>query len=61
MVLLVYSVALLPRSASAAKGRQWARRRRVTAGVGYWCAKAWSKGLRHLATGQPRLRTLIYI
>ena len=39
---------------SLAEGREWARRiMRATAGAGrYWCEKALSKGLRHLATGQ---------
>ena len=33
----------------------------MTAGAaGYWCAKALSKGLRHLATGQTGQRTIIY-
>ena len=53
----------LLRSASLAEGRQWAQRlRRVTAGAAaQWCAKAMSKGLRYLATGQTRQRTLIYL
>ena len=44
---------------SLAEGREWARRiMRATAGAaGYWCEKALSKGLRHLATGQARHRT----
>ena len=44
---------------SLAEGRAWARRiMRATAGVArYWCEKALSKGLRHLATGQARHRT----
>ena len=44
---------------SLAKGRAWARRiMRATAGAaGYWCEKALSKGLRHLATGQVAHRT----
>ena len=44
---------------SLAEGRKWARRiMRATAGAaGYWCEKALSKGLRHLATGQARHRT----
>ena len=49
-------------SANLAEGRQWAQRlRRATGGAaGYWCAKALSKGLRHLTTGQTRQRTIIY-
>ena len=44
---------------SPAEGRKWARRiMRATAGAArYWCEKALSKGLRHLATGQARDRT----
>ena len=44
---------------SLAEGREWARRiMRATAGTaGYWCEKALSKGLRHLATGQVAHRT----
>ena len=44
---------------SLAEGREWARRiMRATAGAArYWCEKALSKGLRHLATGQARHRT----
>ena len=44
---------------SLAEGREWARRiMRLTDGVArYWCEKALSKGLRHLATGQARHRT----
>ena len=44
---------------SLAEGREWARRiMRATDGVArYWCEKALSKGLRHLATGQARHRT----
>ena len=44
---------------SLAEGRAWARRiMRATDGVArYWCEKALSKGLRHLATGQARHRT----
>ena len=44
---------------SLAEGRAWARRiMRATAGAaGYWCEKALSKGLRHLATGQVAHRT----
>ena len=44
---------------SLAEGREWARRiMRVTDGaVRYWCEKALSKGLRHLATGQATHRT----
>ena len=44
---------------SLAEGREWARRiMRLTDGAaGYWCAKALSKGLRHLATGQAAHRT----
>ena len=44
---------------SLAEGREWARRiMRATAGAGrYWCEKALSKGLRHLATGQVAHRT----
>ena len=39
---------------SLAEGRAWARRiMRLTDGAArYWCEKALSKGLRHLATGQ---------
>ena len=44
---------------SLAEGREWARRIMLaTDGVArYWCEKALSKGLRHLATGQARHRT----
>ena len=44
---------------SLAEGREWARRiMRLTDGVArYWCKKALSKGLRHLATGQVAHRT----
>ena len=44
---------------SIAEGRAWARRiMRATEGAArYWCEKASSKGLRHLATGQARHRT----
>ena len=44
---------------SIAEGREWARRiMRLTDGVArYWCEKALSKGLRHLATGQVAHRT----
>ena len=44
---------------SLAEGREWARRiMRATAGAAdYWCEKALSKGLRHLATGQASHRT----
>ena len=44
---------------SLAEGREWARRiMRLTDGVArYWCEKALSKGLRHLATGQVARRT----
>ena len=44
---------------SLAEGREWARRiMRATDGVArYWCEKALSKGLRHLATGQVAHRT----
>ena len=44
---------------SLAEGREWARRiMRATAGAArYWCEKALSKGLRHLATGQVEHRT----
>ena len=44
---------------SLAEGREWARRIMwATAGTaGYWCEKALSKGLRHLATGQVAHRT----
>ena len=44
---------------SLAEGREWARRiMRATAGAArYWCEKALSKGLRHLATGQVAHRT----
>ena len=44
---------------SLAEGRAWARRiMRATDGVArYWCEKALSKGLRHLATGQAAHRT----
>ena len=46
-------------ASSLAEGREWARRiMRATAGAArYWCEKALSKGLRHLATGQARHRT----
>ena len=42
--------------------QQWAQQMMGLTGgaAGYWRAKAWSKGLRHLATGQIRQRTLIY-
>ena len=45
---------------SLVEGRKWARRiMRATAGAaGYWCEKALSKGLRHLATGQVAHRTM---
>ena len=44
---------------SVAEGREWARRimRAMDGATRYWCAKALSKGLRHLATGQARHRT----
>ena len=44
---------------SLAEGQEWARRiMRATAGAArYWCVKALSKGLRHLATGQVAHRT----
>ena len=44
---------------SLAEGRAWARRiMRATDGAArYWCEKASSKGLRHLATGQAKHRT----
>ena len=44
---------------SLAEGREWARRiMRATDGAArYWCEKALSKGLRHLATGQAAHRT----
>ena len=44
---------------SLAEGREWARRiMRATAGAArYWCEKALSKGLCHLATGQVAHRT----
>ena len=44
---------------SLAEGRAWARRTmRTTDGAAhYWCEKALSKGLRHLATGQVAHRT----
>ena len=44
---------------SVAEGREWARRiMRATAGAArYWCAKALSKGLLHLATGKAEHRT----
>ena len=44
---------------SLAEGRAWARRiMRATDGTArYWCEKALSKGLRHLATGQVEHRT----
>ena len=44
---------------SLAEGREWARRiMRLTDGVArYWCEKALSKGLRHLATGEVEHRT----
>ena len=50
---------LLLDAGSLAEGREWARRiMRATAGAArYWCEKALSKGLRHLATGQARDRT----
>ena len=42
---------------SMAEGREWARRiTRATDGAArYWCEKALSKGLRHLATGRRRI------
>ena len=44
---------------SLAEGVEWARRiMRLTDGAArYWCEKALSKGLRHLATGQVAHRT----
>ena len=44
---------------SLAEGRRWARRIvRLTGGAArYWCAKALTKGLCHLATGRGRHRT----
>ena len=44
---------------SLAEGREWARRIMwATAGVArYWCEKALSKGLRHLATEEVEHRT----
>ena len=41
---------------SLAEGREWARRimRATAEAARYWCEKALSKGLRHLATGQAR-------
>ena len=44
---------------SLADGREWARRiMRATDGAArYWCVKALSKGLRHLATGPVTHRT----
>ena len=44
---------------SLAEGRAWARRiMRATEGAArYWCEKALSKGLHHLATGQVAHRT----
>ena len=44
---------------SLAEGWEWTRRiMRLTDGVArYWCEKALSKGLRHLATGQVAHRT----
>ena len=38
---------------------KWLRIMRATAGAArYWCEKALSKGLRHLATGQATHRTM---
>ena len=50
---------LLLNADSMAEGREWARRiMRLTAGAAsYWCEKALSKGLHHLATGQVAHRT----
>jgi len=50
---------LLLNADSLAEGREWARRiMRAPAGAArYWCEKALSKGLRHLATGQAPHRT----
>ena len=44
---------------SLAECQEWARRimRATTGAAGYWCAKALSKGLCHLATGQVAHRT----
>ena len=44
---------------SLAEGREWARRimRASDGAARYWCEKALSKGLRHLATGQVEHRT----
>ena len=46
---------------SLAEGRAWAQRiMRATAGAaGYWCVKALSKGLRHLATWQVAHRATV--
>jgi len=45
---------------SLAEGREWARRimRATDGAAGYWCKKALSRGLRHLAMGQSRHRTM---
>ena len=57
----------LLRSASSAEGHLFVAQGEqklmgLTGGAaGYWCAPAWSKGLRHLTTGQTRQRTLIYL
>ena len=44
---------------SLAEGRAWARRimRAKDGAARYWCEKALSKGMRHLATGQLGHRT----
>ena len=44
---------------SLAEGREWARRimRAMAGAARYWCEKALSKGLRHLATGEVAHRT----